>query len=407
MTTNIFSFPITGCHSILLSDNGPFLLMYFLSAAPFLLYTPSLIFPINPIVSQEMHFLFMIAFGIFLFSAVTFGRLMAVYTGAPRSNNYRSMEWANTPYYRRLLFGILSVSLTSHVYVVLVGLFEFRHTGYDGAREVLSIDGIGIFLRLYIISIPILVSIGERGRTFQYLVRTLIALIIARSFILSERTAIIELLIVGWVTVKILGLPISRNILVAIIMLFGTLFPYILYSRLKYQSDYNIDIANESVLNTTLLYYADTINKFYLTILNGFHYELQSWNALIEKLVSSDSLGSRDWQAMYESLSDASIGVVRALNNPGGAAQDISDFGAYGGILLIYIKFAMCAFSIKKAQTSLIFLAISPLCILQVIEYPRFNYLYLPFAAILLALAIGIGFLGRVFPSFSSRGFYQ
>ncbi|MFG5411444.1 hypothetical protein ABXN37_29125 [Piscinibacter sakaiensis] len=376
-------------------DRVPFIALALLITVPYLLFTPTLLFPIRRVVAVEVHVVVCLLVLLGIVAATIAGVLLAATSATPLKPAFQcGGTVATEPLLHVFIIGMLAVSIFTHLSLVLVGGYAYIGGGFLAAREAFIFKGVGILLRLYMFALPLAVLMFPGRLALIRVAIMLGVLVILRAFLLSERMAMLEFLATVWVVMRLVGYspPVGLAVKVAICVL--GLYGFIEWLRIGLQGSLDnslYETGSGSPINNIFIYYADTANKFYKVVFEGFAYEYPFWNLLFRELTgtaaSTDAAGSEVFDGLVRSDPD----FIRALNNTGGLAQDFSDFGLYVGPLVVLLKFSLAAFAIRRARTSPIWLAVCPAFVTAILEYPRFNYLYLPYAAIVAILGLAVG----------------
>lgn len=280
------------------------------------------------------------------------------------------------------------------VYVLTAGA-AYLGQGFIGARTAVDIQGIGVIFRIYTVPLVLLAAGGERRPLlFLYLFIEGL-LIVGRALAISERTALIEFLITAIVTLRWANVRFKPWHYLLIGSLLVPAFGFIQSTRLSQQSDANLAYIQgnvDAVLTTLSTYYGDTQNKAYLVwhgmVSYPYLFALDPLYALLDE--------RQDFQIFLGDQRLGGMGYINpALNNPGGLAQDFSDFGIVAGLAWCAIKFALCGYVLKRARYVITLMPVEPIFILQVLEYPRFNHIETAFVFYGLLSALTIGWFVR------------
>lgn len=289
---------------------------------------------------------------------------------------------------RMLVFGSLFVYLFQFVIVIPV----FLARGLLAARASFDIPGIGILLRLPIVALPLLCTLS-RGKS-KKLIRLIVIYVVfagIRGIIMSERVDLIAAGITAWVCLDIIGRrPRWRSVVVFGMVAF-LFFSGLQRARLYFLSQIDSHVVGQSFLDDTIAYYTDTQNKFYL-VADGVLKYPYTFFSQFTRVFSEKRSKYKNEMDEFLTFRNPSLGyTVSSLNNPGGFAQDASDFGVWLFWLPVALKFAFCGFVLALYKKRRIYTSLTPVVMLQVIEYPRYNYFYMTFTiGIVLVLCIVI-----------------
>lgn len=265
---------------------------------------------------------------------------------------------------------------------VIVGLHTFniyRGGNFLAARAALEFQGIGVLARLYIAAVPLyLAATGRLSREIKVACALLFISIALRALAISERSSLIEFLIVMSVAYQ----GVSRRSLAKYAPYALAFLPvymgFVLQDRLRTQGhavDSNLIRSTLFELNTTMIYYADTVNKFYAGLFEGLTAPAFFFLDPIYKLFGAGTRTDIALQNRDVLLLMGRLGITNTgLSNPGGMSQDFSDF-AFAFVPVYIAKFYVFG-SLARSFFSKnpIGLCLYPLCFVAVIEYARFNY---------------------------------
>jgi hypothetical protein len=375
---------------ILCAHTPPFALCAFLIYFPYFFFSPSELFPISLKYTSLEHLLYgLLPVGLIVFATYLGGLLGRSSVTSQPSFHLRQVH----PLVRAFLWLLLAFSMMVQVIQVLLASIGYSSGGFLEARESALFEGIGVAIRLDIFILPLLSGCARNRRIFRYTALLIALLHILRAIFFSERTAIVELGCIAWVTIPILGIfTLSIRHVAFVAAFFLVLFSLILSMRLDQQSEVGggFDSSSTTLTGSLVAYYADTMNKYYLILGNDFRYPGLYILEPIYALVGGSDLTSM-FTDLLKYLESSTGSVSSVLNNPGGLAQDVSDFGTYG-LAFVFLKFLIFSFCWSMRYRSFLYLAISPFVLLSVLEYPRFNYLYMPFGFILFVTALLAGF---------------
>lgn len=343
---------------------------------PYLLYKPSTLFPVNLYMSAATHITIALCViagcGIFYALGAVLGRRNRVavpYMPATAGNFLKFTLWSLT-----------LLSLGTQVFQGFFGLIEYSSGGFQAARKAVAVSGIGVPIRLFIVTVPMIFAVCRPSKkAATWLMAALTVLNVIRAVTMSERNALIEVAAVWLAFFYIYQVKFPRKYIVAGLLGLYLFFAAVLADRLRSQGNEDVDGGHLS--SSIAAYYADTMNKYYLALDGKMAYPAVSVLAPITALISPQADGARiSYEASISMANQQGYFVAEVLNNPGGLAQDINDFGVVLGHIVIFIKFFVLGFAVVRARTSAYFFSLLPLAVISLLEYPRFNYLHLPFA---------------------------
>jgi len=370
-------------------DRLPFLICFLLMALPYCLYQDSILFPLIRTISIPSHLFFCIFYFVLIFSALRFGGIFAQSFLWRQQRRSPGSDDGGIVYF--ILFSLVLLSIVTHVYQVLVAGAGYASGGFVGAREEFSAAGIGILLRLNLIALPGLCFLEPKVSRLKKLFIVVGVLTVMRAFLMSERMALLEYALIVFVALRIRGVVPKNKVVFGSLFVMAIFFSLIQLLRFLFQSAIDRNLAetgSEGVLNLFMIYYADTINKFYQLFFFDIEYPYTTWSAFFRALsYGKDSL--REYR-FFEEIAYINPYWIGALNNPGGLAQDYSDFGLFGALLSVFIKFSFAAFIFKVGVRSLYLSPLVVILLIGIVEFPRFNYLYAPFAFVLFFLALSL-----------------
>jgi len=246
-----------------------------------------------------------------------------------------------------------------------------------------------------IVALPLLAAVLRNRKVILRLLGLLAIMHVGRAFLMSERVAIVEVVCVAWIVLPLCGvkgIPIRKGAIGGALVVI--LFSMLLSARLDQQSQAGgrFDSTATGILDSVWAYYSDTMNKYYQVASGDFEYPGVFALAPVGALLGWEGARALDYKSLLEQLESSSSMINSGLNNPGGLAQDVSDFGILGYFVII-LKFLIMSYIWKRRFSSLVCLALAPLILISILEYPRFNYLSMPFAAYLLVFSVVIGFV--------------
>lgn len=377
--------------------SAPFLICAGLLYFPYLLFGRSELFAIDLSVGKASHAI--------LGVAVVLGLGISYFVGVGKGDRAKPMV-----VHRRIgverggwLWLIVALSIVVHVWFLYWGALAYSAGGFYEARRAVEIQGIGSIIRLPLVILPLL-AFADRGRNRLKIVLGLVVVLSAvRAFIMSERTAIVEIVCLAWILVRLDAIHISRKAALITIVA-GVFFFYLILSvRLDDQSKYASVAAtgSEAFIQSLSAYYADTMNKFYQAVGGSLQYPEMAIFAPIKALIGTRAELKATFADYLAAQASFSSFFSTTLNNPGGLAEDVSDFGLFG-LFVAALKFCAFGFVLARIKTSTWCRALSVIILIALLEYPRFNYIYLPFVAYLGVAAIM--FACFVMFSLKSRG---
>jgi hypothetical protein len=220
---------------------------------------------------------------------------------------------------------------------------------------------------------------------------------LSRSVIMSERTALIEAVCLLWVYARISNLKLKASVIIGWAFGLMLLFALILQVRLSVQSELGSAIrpSETTLVQSLAAYYADTTNKYYQALDGTLKYPHTTAFVPFVSLIEGRRRSIDEYGDYLAALEGFSPFVISGLNNSGGLAEDISDFGLFG-FLVVAAKFFAFGFLLTRSGRTYLGAALSVLVLMAVLEYPRFNYFNMPFAAYLAFLAVCLALLMRI-----------
>lgn len=294
-------------------------------------------------------------------------------------------------YYRISKTGIaiiwISVLINIVIYLASIVIsFPFLFArDFIGAREVFDFPGIGLPLRLYLVTMPLMYTFRMKNRSLILWVFVIFS--IYRSFAFSERLALIEAIVTIVVCCSINGNRISLTKIIGAFLLVVMAFSYIHFMRKEFQSITDQSVGSLSFVDSISAYYTDTTNKFYLVLNGDLKYDHTFYNESIRPLMVTRQQYKGEMNEFLQYRAPGNGYVNLSLNNPGGFAQDVSDFGALLGLLFIATKFLVSGKFICLAMRNPRARGLLAIMIIYILEYNRFNYLELSFGVGLLVVA--------------------
>lgn len=302
---------------------------------------------------------------------------------------------ATERYYRISKVGIaiiwISILINTIIYLISIVIsLPFLSTGdFMGAREAFDYPGIGLPVRLYLVIMPLMYTFKMKSRSL--ILWMFVAFSTYRAFAFSERLALIETIVMIVVCYSISRSKISITKIVGTFLLVVIAFSSIHYMRKEFQSTEDQSVESLSFVDSISAYYTDTTNKFYLVLNGDLKYDHKFYNESIRPLMVTrhQYKGGMDDFLQYRAPGNGYVNS--SLNNPGGFAQDVSDFGASLGLLFITTKFLVSGKFICLALRNPPARGFLAIMIIYILEYNRFNYLELSFGVGLLLVAAAMG----------------
>lgn len=298
-------------------------------------------------------------------------------------------------YYRisKVGIAIIWISIWINIIIYLASIvisFPFLSTGdFMGAREAFDYPGIGLPLRLYLVIMPLMYTFKLSNRSL--ILWMFVTFSTYRAFAFSERLALIEAVVMIVVCYSISRSVISITKIIGTFLLVVMTFSSIHFMRKEFQSTADQSVESLSFVDSISAYYTDTTNKFYLVLNGDLKYDHKFYNESIRPLMVTrhQYKGGMDEFLQYRAPGNGYVNS--SLNNPGGFAQDVSDFGASLGLLFIATKFLVSGKFICLALRNPPARGLLAIMIIYILEYNRFNYLELSFGVGLLLVAAVMG----------------
>lgn len=378
---------IPNTKNVLLWNFLPALACCFLIYFPYFFYSKSELFAINLKYGNFEHAVYGLAPVSIILLATYFGGTKK-YAFDPSSISKIRISHLSTA----LLWSILAFSLAIQFTQNIIAIPAFLRGGFAEAREMQLFPGIGLLIRLDIFTLPLIAATtGSRKKVLIALAATAFSHLLS-AVIMSERTAINEVIFVAWLTLPLLGITgFTTSRLVVAAAGVGIAFSILLSSRLDQQNATGgrFDSSSTTLLESVSAYYADTMNKYYRIKSGEFDYPSTQIMIPIKAILEGKDSANNGYKDLLQD--NTSGAVTSALNNPGGLAQDFSDFG-YSAFFFIFFKFYAFAYCWFRRYKNLFMISASPFMLISIMEYPRFNYLYMPFAyyAFISAICLGI-----------------
>lgn len=376
----------------LLKHMPPFYICLALIYLPYIFFVQTDLFNISLKHDIPTHILFGIAPVLTIFFGVYFARsLLKV-----KTINFPRL-YQSTPKFRLFITSLLLICCLVQAIQIFIALLGYLDGGFTEARQQAVIEGIGVIIRMHLVLLPIYAAIAANKRPVYYFLGYFLVSHALRGFLMSERVATIEIICLLWVVLPICGHQ-SLSIKKTFLILAPTfiLFSALLSFRLDHQSSLGgrFDSSSTNLFDSTISYYADVTNKYYLVMSGDLNYPSNSFMTPVYALFPKLNPSSNDYGETLAWLDFQSKHISTGLNNPGGLAQDMSDFGNFG-LFIVFIKFFILSYCWLNRYRSISYLSISPLILISIIEYPRFNYFYMPFGAYLLVAGVFISLLSR------------
>lgn len=375
-----------------------------MTLVPYLLAEDNIIFSLGRVLDPVEHIMLAGIIVLVLLSATHFGyKKMARYrsifpqTGVKvQSGRKRLAEWAPAVA-RAMLWACACVS----VFVAAYTFVAYRSGSFLTARAALDFQGVGVLLRLYVVALPVyLVSVGRITKEIVLAVLMLFASIFVRAIALSERSAVLEFLIVGSICYQ----GVTRRSLLKYALAATPFLPIYMALALRDRLvTQGVRVTGDTLdaiyfeLNDTLIYYTDTINKLYAGVFQGltsneFYFADPFYKLLGAGKVTDVAAGTK---ALLLQLNSAGL-TNSGLSNPGGLAQDFSDF-SYFFIPLVIAKFYIFGrLGRLFADENPIGVCLYPVSFVAIFEFARFNYFYngygflLALTFIIFAVVVGV-----------------
>ncbi|MBI5128472.1 MAG: hypothetical protein HZA66_03435 [Rhodopseudomonas palustris] len=376
---------------------------------PYLVANNNVIFSINPILSPIEHTLVSLPLLLLLFCAAHLGyqhkprsrgglRLQHRRTTEPQNNTRLLTQYA--PWSLRIARTLLWTCVVSSIAVGLYTFAAYRTGSFLTARAALDFQGVGVVLRLYIAGLPLyLALVGRFNREATYAVILLGFSVFLRAIAISERSALIEFALVfsvcyHFVTrISLLKYALYSAPVVLVYMALS------LRDRLTTQGFRLSNGLFDSItfeMNNALIYYADTINKLYIGIFQGLTSSSLYIADPVYKLLGAGTVTDVGLATKYFLRELHSLGITDpGLSNPGGLAQDFSDFW-YFFLPVVIAKFYIFGRLGRLFDNGhRIGLCLYPICFVAIFEYARFNYFYNGYGFLLGATFVMIAALIR------------
>lgn len=293
-----------------------------------------------------------------------------------------------------ILYLPIIVSIMFNLVPILVFLQNPGAPFYEIREMVTGIPGTGVGYYAY--AVTIIPFINRRGgRNIDiYIIILLIASIVGAGILLSARMAIFFVTMAVAISYSIKGgvrLKFRHIALIAICLPLIVVVP--VYYRLLAQGHNMGGVIDEfyRLLMNNILYYTDTMNKFYIYAFGNANLDTKWYLLFLDKLENRIDNGQRledplVWEQFLLQNQNNNLGLFW-LNNPGGLTQDASDFGALFGIVL-FLKFMFAGFVERMVfRGRMMYLCLYPTIAYSIFEYPRFNLIYMPTGISLIILA--------------------
>lgn len=351
---------------------------------PYLLAEDNIIFSLGRVLDPFEHILLAGLIVITLFCATHFGyketsgqrSFFPQGSATVRRGKRMFVRWA--PRFARITMwacACMSVIVAAYTFTA------YRSGSFLTARAALDFQGVGVLLRLYIVAVPVyLVSVRRITKEIILVVSILFFSIFVRAIALSERSAVLEFLIVMMICYQ----GVTRRSLVKYALFATPFLPVymaltlrdrLLTQGVRLTGDTLSAIAFE--VNDTLIYYADTINKLYAGLFEGLTSDTWYFADPFYKLlgagkVTDVAVGNK---ALLWQLHSAGF-TNPGLSNPGGLAQDFSDFGFFFIPLVVAKFYIFGRLGRLFSENDPIGVCLYPVSFFAIFEFARFNYFY-------------------------------
>ncbi len=288
----------------------------------------------------------------------------------------------------------------------------------EAARQsIKQLGGLAFIGHLYMISLPALLLILRlQGKKVLPIILITFCITFVSAFATSERLSLIECLVAFGVFVGLYQpqlIRISTAIFLGGVSIIFLALNFLLRAPVLPPSmlDQASAVLPKIAVGTLLTYYADTANKlyfdmfthyyntdypdkFYLTTPQSFLARLEHGHE--EEAGQASKKAYTLQQGRYVTL-DFLHGRNVMMTNPGGPAQDFSDFGWFFAIV-IFIKFFLLGWIYRGAKNfGPLCIACYPLFFVSALDYPRLNLLYEVRDVMPLVVACGVIPLTRSF----------
>lgn len=365
----------------------PYAAVSFFSAVtliPYLLAEDNIIFTLGRVVGPLEHILAAGLIVLVLCCATHIGyRKTIVRRSLFRQRTVRGLQGKET--FASWAPGFARATLWACAFIsVMVAAYTFaayRSGSFLTARAALDFQGVGVLVRLYIVALPVyLISLGRITKELVLAVFVLLLSIFVRAVALSERSAVLEFLIV----VSICYQGITRRSLLKYVL---AALPFVpLYMALALRDrlvTQGVRLTGDTLssiyfeLNSTLIYYADTINKLYAGLFEGFTSDSWYFADPFYKLLGAGKttdvgVGTK---ALLNQLHSAGF-TDPGLSNPGGLFQDFNDF-SYFFISIVIAKFYIFGrLGRLFSEEDPLGVCLYPISFVAIFEFARFNYFY-------------------------------
>lgn len=377
----------------------------FLMSVPLLVYTPLAIFRFKLFLNPIEHLLFIAPFA----TVTLFGVALMTQNQSPPRRAPLPPSGGAARFLAASAWALWIGFLLSYLTLVLPVL-GYLQGDFQSARELMAFPGVGVLYRVYMIALPVLLFYERRPSVRLTLVLSTAVLTVVRAVIYSERSALIELFAVMAVCHYFQVMRVRPRVALGAGLLFGVVFVFTFAARIDAQSRRDpanylqqAIVADGPVLasiNSSAIYYADTQNKAYGLLLGDLP---RFYTKRILQVFNIASTREDIRLGVSYAAENAHTGYTSsALTNPGGLTEDISDFGK-AGVLISAMKFLLAAALMVRAKADRTAFILLPFLLTWALEYPRFNYYYLPFVAALILCSVGWMSLSYAFAQGSPR----
>ncbi len=264
--------------------------------------------------------------------------------------------------------------------VLLIG----SHDVFAGQSFIDNLGGFAALNNIYVVVLPSYIRYKYlAGKYDRSMIVIFVFLIGVRSVVLDERVALVEL---GMVV--LLCAYVASDVLISRVMSLGLfvfgipVFLIVFLARLPpwiiNQDSATIFEKAYFVLSSTTVYYADTSNKLYYVLffndppLFDQHSFLQPILRVFARFVTNESYNN-----ILNPSGMRALGASHEyMTNPGGPAQDAADF-SYAFVLIAAFKAWLLGLAYRGLRAMKPFsIAVYPIVLMLMLEYPRFNYIY-------------------------------
>jgi len=374
--------------NFLLSDAAPYVAAFTLMLVPYLLFTSSPLFPLELVFGPWTHL------GICSLLITYLGFCAWLGNGVGKRHLRTPAGVEVTLKHEIILWCVLATAMAAHVVLLATSGLAFLHGGFTGARGAFLFQGLGVIMRLYMPVVPLLACVTVARKGSWTWLWVLAFLVLLRAVVVSERLALIEFILTLWVAAKVLKINIRLRHALMASGLIVLLFTAILTLRVIQSRDSNVRGGGVGFTATnTIAYYTDTQNKFYLYSKNGYKLPYKSFLDPINAFVINKAEAYRERQNYLNRMGQTSRSILAMLTNPGGLTLMVSDFGVPFGLMLSGLGFAFSGYILARIQAFGLSLMIAPLMVVQIADFPRENYIALPFGTYVALFAVLLYYL--------------